>query len=178
MFGEFMMCEYWLVVACGLFFVSLFYNFTLRRALASKDGGDLALIKGAYFHPLTHLPNEENIKLVMQEYLERAKRHQKSFMVASISVDALSQSDLVALSHLLVDSLRDEDTVGHIDEQLFVVLFNEYLELENTEMLLQRLHDKLQLERFGDVRISKAYYPEDAQDVQGLISQIKTDSKK
>lgn len=178
MLSEFMMCEYWVVVAFGLFFVSLFYNVLLKRELRLKSQGDMELIKSAYFHPLTHLPNEENIKLVLHEYVERAKRHKKSFLVASVCIESLPESEVVSLSHLLVESLRDEDLVGHLDAHQFVILFNEYLELENEAVLLQRLEHNIALQSAAKIEFRTLEYPKDASDAQELLAILKCDAKK
>ncbi len=178
MFGEFMMCEYWLMVGFGLFFVSLFYNILLKRELRLNTKGDLELIKSAYFNPITHLPNEENIKFVLHEYIERAKRHQKRFLVASICVESLPQSEIVGLSHLLVESLRDEDVVGHLSQEQFVILFNEYLSAENEAVLMQRLQQSIALQSSVEVNIVTLEYPKDASSATELLEMLKSATKK
>ena len=178
MLGEFMMCEYWLVVVLSLSFVLLFYNIKLSKKIKARENGDELLIKNAYFNKFTNLPNRSNIDIVIHEQIERSKRHNKAFMVAVIEMLDYDEDKIVTLSNLIVDSLRDEDVVAHIENNLFLVLFNEYLEDENLPLLLQRLQRTLHKSKEYHVAIGKAHYPEDAEDVNSLIEMAKKDIKK
>ena len=178
MFGEFMMCEYWLVVAIALFVATLFYNIKLNKKIKERVSGDAALIKNAYFHKLTQLPNKKNIEIIIHEQIERSKRHDKSFLVAVIEVLNYQEEKITTLSHIIQESLRDEDIVAHIEENLFLVLFNEYLEEDNFSILLHRLQRNIHESKEFHVAIGKSQYPRDAQDVNGLIYEAKRHIKK
>ena len=173
-----MMCEYWLVAALSLFLMMLVYNIKLSRKLKERAEGDAVLIKNAYFHRLTQLPNRKNIEIIINEQIERAKRHDKTFLLAAIEVLDYKEEKIVGLSRIITQTLRDEDIVAHIEDNLFLIVFNEYLEEKNFTILLHRLQRNIQASKEFHIAIGKAQYPEDAQDVNSLIYEVKNHLKK
>lgn len=178
MFGEFIMCEYLLVITVVLFLATIWYSMRLNKKLQARVAEDASLIKNAYFHKLTELPNRKNIEIVMNEQIDRSKRHDKAFLVVALEVRDYQEEKIVKLSNLIVTSLRDEDMVAHIEDNLFLILFNEYLEEQNFSLILNRLQRNIQEDKEFHVSIGKAHYPKDAQDANGLIYEAKNHIKR
>jgi diguanylate cyclase (GGDEF)-like protein len=134
-----------------LFFALLFVVYKLKKRLKEYNENKNVLIRNAYFNPVTDLPNRLNIELVIGEQIDRCLRHNNSFLIAIVKV--LNYYDVKAHSQELADefmreasnrvlqSVRDEDIVGHITDDGFAIVFNEYLEEENFHIVLERLEN-------------------------------------
>jgi len=171
-----------------LFLVSLYFNLRQRRVLKEHDRGESALIKKAYFDPETELPNRNNIDIVLNEQIVRALRHKKTFLVAAIKVtnyhDVKLRSKerakelIIEAGDRLLDSIRNEDMLSRISENGFVIVFNEYLEEENSDILFSRINkafeEKFQHEKGTmsiEIAIGKSKYPDDSINPQDLINE-------
>ncbi len=170
-----------LLVLLALLFLSLYFNLRFSLALKEKDEGTKKLIKQAYFHPITELPNRTNMDLIVSEQVERAKRHKKSFVVGAIIIKNYNEKFIFAASNLILDALRNEDVLAHIEDETFLVLFNEYLEERNFELILQRIKkifDKKITNANGEsfkfeVGIGHCTYPKDGISMDEFISSAK-----
>jgi len=180
--------QYYLFTLIALFLVSIFFNLKQRQIIRSTQLHDSALIKKAYFHPITELPNKQNIEIMMDEQIHRAHRHKKKFVVGVIKI--LNYHDVLLRSHAIgeefiieaatriSESLRDEDIVAHTTENGFVILYNEYLEEDNSKIIFDRISNAFQ-ESFElnaktilhfKISIGKAVYPTTATTSETLIN--------
>jgi len=156
--------------------------------MAAKDRthGDQLLIKQAYFNPITELPNRTNIKIVVSEQIDRSRRHDKSFVIGIVIIQNYNEKFIRAASNLILESLRDEDVLAHISENTFLILFNEYLEESNFDIILRRMKtkfDKKLTNEEGDsmnfkVLLGHSIYPEDASSIDDLIDAAKAEALK
>jgi len=132
-----------------LFLISLFYNFKFLNTINKLNKNSASLIKSAYFNEVTELPNRANIDLVISDQIDREMRHNKSFLVTIVKIinyhevklrsKELSDEYMLEASNRLLETVRDEDIVGHITEDGFIIVFNEYLEDNNVDIVLNRI---------------------------------------
>jgi len=180
--------EYIAVVLTLLLGVSLYANFRLSKIIKkSKQESDL-LMKDVYFNPLSELPNRMNVEIVLSEQIERVHRHKQVFLVTALNVknyvvlkekysQKFADKLIREVSNRLLFLIRDEDIVGHIREDLFVIVFNEYLSEDNHQLILDRIEtafqEQFQVENQDAVTIEMAIgeskYPDDAKDAKALI---------
>jgi diguanylate cyclase (GGDEF)-like protein len=154
--------------------------------LKDRKHGDQLLIKQAYFNPITELPNRINIEIVVSEQIDRSRRHDKSFVVAVVIVQNYNEKFIRDISNLIIESLRDEDIVAHITDDTFLILFNEYLEENNFDIILRRMKtkfDKKLTNKLGDsmnckVKMGHSIYPDDASSIENLIALAKSEALK
>jgi len=186
--------QYYIFLVIALLLVSLFFNLKYRQSIQKRQENENILIKNAYYHPVTSLPNKENIKIAISEQINRALRHDKSFLIALIRTknyfDVKLHSEVLAkefmreASNILLQSTRNEDIIGHISDDTFVVVFNEYLEKENYNIVLKRLEEsfaeppELDTKYNIDFKISigTCKYPDEANDVESLIKKARNEA--
>lgn len=126
------------LLAGGLVFSA--YMYMMQRSKANSIHElESDLIKKAYFDPLTSLPNHENINIILDDQIYRCQRRNKSFFTAVIKIDNLTDAAIVESGSRLFNSIRKEDTVGYISKGIFVIVFNEYLEEENADIIFNRI---------------------------------------
>jgi len=170
-----------------LLFISIYFNFKFFNSLKKYKLNENQLIRGAYFNPITDLPNRANIELVISEQIDRALRHNQTFLVSIIKVlnyydvklhsEELAAEYIVDASDRLLSCVRDEDIVGHITEDGFIIVFNEYLDEENYDIIITRIKERfLQTPNLDtkyqiEFKISCGHtkYPDDGTDVKLLI---------
>ena len=143
--------QYYLFALIIMLLVSVYYNLKQRSIIKERNTGELALIKKAYYNPVTELPNLANVKMMIDEQMNRTLRHERNFILAVIKIKNYHEVSLHAQEYAesfineaadrIVDSLRTEDIVAHTTENGFVILFNEYLESDNFHILLERLNN-------------------------------------
>jgi len=173
MLPEYLSCEYILLAITLLLLLSAFFNFKMRKILKEREEGDSVLIKNAYFNHITNLPNRTNIEIVIAEQIERSNRHDKPFLLTTIKFLNYNEDLVVEFSNLILGSIRDEDILAHIEKNVFLVLFNEYLEEKNFTILLRRFQKNLGESHKFQVEIGKSKYPDDSKNVSGLIDEAK-----
>ncbi|WP_193114378.1 GGDEF domain-containing protein [Sulfurimonas marina] len=152
------------------------------------------LIKEAYFNPVTNLPNKKNIKFVFDEQIDRTLRHNQSFLILAIKMNNYHQlknqsTELVnefmyEASNIIIKSTRNEDLVAHIYDDIFIILFNEYLEEDNSHIVIERLQkgfseNPVDIDASYDVSMGLTKYPNDGTDSETLIEKAiaKAESK-
>jgi diguanylate cyclase (GGDEF)-like protein len=163
----------------------------LRQKIKEREEHESYLVKKAYFDPLTNLPNKQNLEIMLEEQIHRTKRHKKSFVVAFIKIlnyrditlrsKAIADAFIVEASDRITESIRNEDILVRIGESSFVILCNEYLPEENSEIIFDRiqnafqssfeLNSKTTLE--FKISIGKAVYPRESEDSETLINLAK-----
>jgi GGDEF domain-containing protein len=173
MIVEYFSCEFLLLALSVILFLSLFYNLRLKNTLQEREVGDALLIKNAYFNELTQLPNRNNVEIMINEQIDRSKRHEKQFLVATIELLNYDKDKIVEFSNLILDSIRNEDILAHIEDNLFLIVFNEYLEEKNFVVLRRRFDSKIAKEKKFAIAIGKSKYPNDSETVSGLIDRAK-----
>jgi GGDEF domain-containing protein len=176
--SEYLNCESYAIILGALLLLSLYYNYRFKKSLRERLEGDAALIKSAYFNEITQLPNKNNIEIVIGEQIDRSHRHEKPFLVTVIKVLNYNKDTILELSNRIVTCTRDEDIVGHIEDDTFLILFNEYLEEENYSILYERMKKSFSKDDIYDVIIGKSQYPEDSKSVSGLIEEALRDALK
>jgi len=171
--------ELFLYMLIGLVIIStgsIILNIIQRQTINNLRESSETLIKDAYFNPVTSLPNEANFDILLQEQIDRALRHQKTFLVVYIKLKYYENNeDIVNAANKLSESIRNEDSLAHITTDEFVILFNEYLEKENYNIVLQRL-----IEAFPkySIRLGKSTFPNDGEDKKYLLKSAKEDATK
>jgi diguanylate cyclase (GGDEF)-like protein len=180
--------QYFLFALIATLLVSVYFNLRQREMLRHRQNSESSLIKKAYFNPITELPNRENVELVFKEQIARTNRRQKSFIVAVVKVtnyhdikirsQERAQQVMIEAGERLLDATRDEDVVAHITENGFVILFNEYLESENFDIILNRINHEFEKQFQDDkglisikISVGSSTYPDDEKDAQGLINE-------
>ncbi len=170
-----------------LLLISLYFNFKLSRTIKRHNQNDNVLIKSAYFDPLTELPNRANIELVLGEQIDRALRHNQTFLVTIVKIinyhdvkirsKELADEFITEASDRLISSIRDEDIVGHLSDDGFIIVFNEYLDEANYDIIVNRIktafaeepHMNTKYHIEYNISIGHTKYPNDGTDATLLI---------
>lgn len=187
--GEIEGLQYYLFFLIALLLGSVFYNLKQKFAMKQRDESEMALVKEAYFNPLSELPNRQNVDIMINEQIHRVHRRAQTFLIAVIRIKnyndvnlrskATGQEFISEAGSRVVDAVRDEDFVAHISDNTFLVLFNEYLEEDNYEIVFKRIRDifkdKYQVDEKKileyEVRIGHSQYPDNGTDSATLITQ-------
>jgi len=184
---EFGVLQIIVLVLLVLLLISIYFNIKQKGLAKQREENDLILIKKAYFDPVTELPNRNNVDIIISEQIARASRHKKSFIVAAVKllnyheVNLRSKSRaeelIIESSDRLLSSMRNEDMLSRISDNGFIIVFNEYLEEENSNIIFDRIntlfkekfvHDKGSLDI--EISIGKSIYPDDATESKDLIN--------
>ncbi len=181
--------QYYLFFLIAALLLSVFYNLKQRYALKAREESELKLVKEAYFHPISELPNKKNIDILINEQIHRVHRHAHSFIVAVVRIKNyndvnlrskdLSAEFITEAGSRLVDSIRNEDAVAHISDSNFAILFNEYLQEDNYNIVFERIKDSLKEKYQVDEEKSLEYtigfgyskYPDDGTDSDALLNE-------
>lgn len=122
---------------------------TLKDENFHLNKNEEKLFQEAYFDPVTKLPNKKNIMYVFDEQISRTLRHDRAFTVLVIKINSfgkirensikMADKFVYEVSNVIIKLTRDEDLVSRIDEDVFMILFNEYLEGDKYQLILKRL---------------------------------------
>jgi len=180
--------QYYLFVIVALLLGSILYNLKQSLAMKKREATETALVKEAYFHPISELPNRKNIDIMITEQIHRVHRRDQSFLIVIIRIKNYSDVNMRSKSEgsefiseagtRVVDMVRDEDMVAHISDNTFAILFNEYLEENNYEILFKRLKnvftDEFQITQkkslIYDIGFGYSQYPKNGIDGDTLIN--------
>lgn len=181
--------QYYLFFLIAVLLISVFFNLKQRYAIKKREDSETALVKEAYFHPISELPNKKNIDIIIGEQIHRVHRHATSFIIAVVRIknynDVKLRSKTVGDEFIteagsrLVDSVRNEDMVAHISDSNFAILFNEYLQEDNYEIVFNRIKDafkeKYQIDKKKSLEYTIGFgysrYPDNGTDSQTLINE-------
>ncbi|MFT7859352.1 MAG: diguanylate cyclase [Sulfurimonas sp.] len=169
-----------IVVVLGL------YLLRLRAELSSIKRSKEKVIQEAYFNPISNLPNKKNIKYVFDEQIGRTLRHNRSFTVLAVKINnyqevkkgsvKLANKLIQIASDIIIQDTRGEDLAAHVDDDVLIILFNEYLEGDNYHIVLDRLKDSFkkskELQHEGiefEISMGISTYPHDGKDSDSLI---------
>jgi len=171
--------ELYLYMLIGLVVIStgsIILNIVQRSNINNLRENSETLIKDAYFNPITFLPNEANFDILLKEQIDRALRHQKTFLFVYIKLKYYeNDEDIVNAANKLSGCIRNEDFLAQINIDEFVILFNEYLEKENYNIVLQRI-----ITTFPkySIRLGKSTFPNDGEDKKYLLKSAKDEAQK
>ena len=171
--------ELYLYMLIGLVTVSIgsvVLNIIQRKTINNLRESSEILIKDAYFNPITSLPNETNFEILLKEQIERAQRHEKTFLFVYIKLKHFQNDDeIINAGNILSDCIRNEDTLAHITTDEFVILFNEYLEMQNYNIVTNRI--MAAFPKYA-IRIGKSTYPNSGEDKKYLLQAAIEDTQR
>ncbi len=181
--------QYYLFALVALLLGSILYNLKQKLAMKKREDSETALVKEAYFHPISELPNRKNIDIMINEQIHRVHRRAQSFLIVIVriknynDINVRSKSEgnefISEAASRIVDAVRDEDMAAHISDNTFAILFNEYLEEDNYEILFKRLKnvfkDEFQIAEkrslMYEIGFGYSQYPENGTDGDTLINE-------
>jgi len=180
--------QYMLFALIAILMVSVFFNLKQRQMIKLREENESALVKKAYFNPLTDLPNKQNLEIMINEQINRTKRHKKTFIVAVVKIlnyhdvslrsKAIGEEFITEAGARLVESVRTEDIVAHTTENGFVILCNEYLEEDNSPIIFERIESAFKetldinskTSLSFKISIGKALYPDAGETGELLVN--------
>ncbi len=174
------------ILVCVLLIGGLvYYIIKLQNKIATIEASKELLVKEVYFNAVTNLPNKKNIQYVFNEQIGRTLRHNKTFTVLAIKINNYEQVKKTSVesankfmyeaSNIIIQSTRDEDLTAHIEEDTFIVLFNEYLEGDLYKIVIDRLKKNFYQNTPQDIKVSYdvsmgiSTYPVDGTDSEILL---------
>lgn len=103
-----------------------------------------------HYDPLTHLPNRRLVQSRLQHALERAERQGQRVAVLFLDLDRFKNVNdslghpagdelLTALAHRLTERLREDDTVGRLGGDEFLILLENIAEPEDAANVAQTI---------------------------------------
>ncbi|WP_158661002.1 bifunctional diguanylate cyclase/phosphodiesterase [Thiomicrorhabdus sp. Milos-T2] len=135
----------------GLLFISLWFSFKQRQLINLKDSNLNKLQRLAYIDPLTKIANRKNIENAIENKIKLCRRTKDSFYIALIDLDNFKNvNDL--LGHSAGDELlkkcvndfkriiRQEDLIGRLGGDEFLILFNEHTDEHALIAVMSRIH--------------------------------------
>ena len=142
----------------------------------------------AHYDPLTDLPNRLLIQSRLEHALERAERMRRRVAVLFIDLDRFKDINdslghpvgdelLKSIAQLMSSRLRDEDTLGRLGGDEFLVVLEDVNQSEDAagvaNTLIQLLEEPILLpsghEVYVGASIGISLYPDDGDSVTGLI---------
>ncbi len=160
------------IISTGSIILNVIQRSTINQLRESSE----TLIKDAYFNPISSLPNEANFDILLKEQIDRAKRHEKDFLLVYIKLKYYeSDEDIVNAANQLSECIRNEDALAHISTDEFVILFNEYLEEPNYHIVLERIVTSFPK---YSIRIGKSTFPSGGEDKKYLLRSAKENASK
>ena len=181
--------QYYLFVLVVLLLGSIIYNLKQRFAMTKREATETALVKEAYFNPISELPNRKNIDIMINDQINRVHRRAQSFLIVVIRVKNYNDINMRSKSEgdefiseagtRVVDCVRDEDIVAHISDHSFAILFNEYLEEDNYQVIFKRLKnifkENFQIKKdkslLYEIGFGYSQYPDNGTDGDTLINE-------
>ena len=179
--------QYYLYASLPILVISLYFNVKLIKELKRRKESEAVLIKNAYFNPITELPNRDNIDIVLSEQIDRSFRHRQTFLLTVIKIKNYHDVNLHSkeigdafireASERILDSIRTEDILAHTTDDGFVIIFNEYLDEDNYDIIIDRIKKAFEEKPHLDTKyninfeisIGHSKYPDDGTDGNILI---------
>ena len=135
----------------GLLIISLWFSLKQRKLLNLKESNQNKLQRLAYIDPLTEIANRKNIENAIENKIKFCQRTKDSFYIALIDLDNFKNvNDL--LGHSAGDELlkkcvndfkriiRQEDLIGRLGGDEFLILFNEHTDEQALIAVMSRIH--------------------------------------
>ncbi|WP_457745880.1 GGDEF domain-containing protein [Sulfurimonas sp.] len=179
--------SYYLYASLAILLVSLYFNYKFMKELKRRQESEAVLIKNAYFNPVTELPNRENINIVLSEQIDRSFRHRRTFLLTIIKIKNYHDVHLHSkdvgdafireASERILENIRSEDALAHITDDGFVIVFNEYLDENNYDIIIHRIrkafeekpHINTKYNIKFEILVGHSKYPDDGTDENILI---------
>ncbi len=145
-----------------------------------------------YYDAVTRLPNFHLFQDRLLNAMERAERNDRKVAVALIGLDRFKQvneslghqvgdSVLVEVAKRLKQVVRSPDVVGRLSGDIFCCLLTDLRDAHNAARILDKLVEKFgqsfmveNTEIFLTASLGVSIFPDDAQDVDGLLHQAET----
>lgn len=137
------------------------------------------MIQDTFYDPVTDLPNRDNIEIIINETVKVASRREKTFCVLGlkdldyfdVKEESIEKSNKLSteIADGILSSIRDEDTAARVSENEYVVVFNEYLEVDNFDIPMNRISEAL---KGKNIRYSYITYPDEADTTNKLIDGV------
>jgi GGDEF domain-containing protein len=174
---EYISIEYMLFVTSALLVMSFLYNLKQRKMI--NGSAESSMIEDTFYDSVTDLPNRDNIEIIISENIKVASRRDKTFCV--LGLKALDYYDLksesieksnklsIDVADGILSSIRDEDTAARVSDDEYVVVFNEYLEMENFDIPMNRISEAL---KGKNIRYTYVTYPIDGDTSTKLIDAV------
>ena len=160
------------VISTGSIILNIIQLGTIKNLRKNSE----IVIKNAYFNPITSLPNKHNFDILIKDQINRAIRHQKTFLFVYIKLRYYeNDKEIINAANKLSQCIRNEDSIAQIDTDEFVILFNEYLEKENYDVVLQRITTSFPK---YSIKIGTSNFPSNGEDKKYLLKSAKEDAKK
>jgi diguanylate cyclase (GGDEF)-like protein len=158
-----------------------------KRAEEQLRAGEAEMRRLAHYDPLTGLPNRLLFQEHLQQAMGKARRHGHRLALMFLDLDRfkiindtlghdMGDRLLREVAHRLRGSIRETDTVARFGGDEFLVLVEEINEPEQVAVvarkIMHQLSQPLHLDRHElqvTVSIGIAFYPNDAQDLEGLM---------
>jgi len=135
----------------GLLIINLWLSLKQRRLIKLNESNQKKLQRLAYIDPLTEIANRKNIEIAIENKIKLCQRTNDSFYIALIDLDNFKNvNDL--LGHSAGDELlkkcvndfkriiRQEDLIGRIGGDEFLILFNEHTDEHALIAVMSRIH--------------------------------------
>jgi diguanylate cyclase (GGDEF)-like protein len=168
-----------IVLISSLFIVSLLYNLKQRKIINSFNQSHSSVAEKTFYDSVTNLPNRKNIEIIITENINVATRRNKTFCILALKAldykdfksESLEKSNQLSLeiTDAILSSIRDEDTAARICDDEYIVVFNEYLELEDFDIPMDRISKAL---KGKNIRYSYVTFPSEEKTTQGLIDRV------
>ncbi len=176
---EFISIEYMLFVTSALFVMSFLYNLRQRKMLHKTISEKSTTPDEPFYDLVTDLPNRKNIEIIINENIKVASRRNKTFCILALKAldyfeiknDSIENSNRLSIDIAdgILSSIRDEDTAARVSQDEYIVVFNEYLEIENFDIPMDRISKAL---KGKNIRYSYITYPDDADTAETLINGV------
>jgi len=113
---------------------------------------------------------------LLKEQIDRALRHKQTFLLLYVKLKYYeNDEDIVNAANKISETIRNEDVVAHVGRAEFLILFNEYLEKENYDVVLERIVHSFPK---YSIRLGTSTFPADGEDKKYLLKSAKEDAMK
>jgi GGDEF domain-containing protein len=168
-----------IILVIFLFIVSLLYNLKQRKIINNFNHKQASVAEQTFYDSVTNLPSRNNIEIIISENINVATRRDKSFCILALKAldykdfksKSIEKSNKLSLdiADAILSSIRDEDTVARICDDKYIVVFNEYLELENFDIPMDRISQAL---KGKNIRYTYITFPNEEKTTQRLIDSV------
>ena len=146
----------------------------------------------AHHDPLTKLPNRLLLTASLEQSIKRAKREKKKIAVIFLDLDKFKEINdafghsygdevLVTVTKRLKSIMREQDTIGRIGGDEFIVLIEDFEEILDLEPILEKILNvfKKDIIVHGNnfkisASIGVSVYPNDGKNIENLIKNADT----
>lgn len=181
--------QYEIIIAIILFAIAILGWFAKRQHTLSLqlEARKQQLQELAYYDMLTKIPNRKSIESIIEERIEKAKRHNEGFYVALIDLDdfkkvndlyshAVGDLFLIECVKRIQSCVRVNDVLGRFGGDEFLLVFDDVLNVVEIEMILERINKAFEqsvnienTQHHTNASIGVVHYPNTATTMQELV---------